>query len=512
MKKQSLIKGTLILGISGIFAKFLGIFFRWPLQMLLGDEGVGYYQMSYPLYMFFIAAASGIPIAVSKMVSERNAEGDRGGLVDVLRKALLLMFIMGAGFSIAIIILSKTLLDFFKWDSKAIYALLSIAIAPIFISLMSVFRGFFQGLQDMGPSAVSQIIEQVGRVVIGICLAIFLLPKGIEVSAGGAAFGATAGGIFALLYLLITYNNYKGKRKIKYTKRKDTLDILIKTAIPISIGACTMSIMNLIDSALVPMKLLEAGFTYKGATILFAQLSGKAAVLINVPLTLSMALCYSIVPVLSESYILSRKDSFEKLVSTSIKISALIAFPSFLGLYIFPRPILNLIFRGQSSGWEILKYGSICLPFLIITQSTTAILQSIGRVKAPVINLFIGSILKTILVIYLVKIPNVNIYGAVFASIMAYVVTMILNLIYLYTSTSFRIRFYDSILKPLVASVLTIFFVEFIFINVYNYTKSNDIAMIIGIICGLLMYFLLIILFRIFLIRDFKGKIKGERI
>lgn len=97
MKKQSLIKGTVILGSAGIISKFLGLFFRWPLQMLVGDEGVGYYQMSFPLYMFFVAAASGIPVAVSKMVSERNAIGDYEGIIQVLRKSLLLMFILGTG-------------------------------------------------------------------------------------------------------------------------------------------------------------------------------------------------------------------------------------------------------------------------------------------------------------------------------------------------------------------------------------------------------------------------------
>src|SRR3712207_2886192 len=123
MKKQSLIKGTFILGISGICAKFLGIFFRWPLIMLIGDEGIGYYQMSYPLYMFFIAIASGIPVAVSKLVSEKRATGDYEGTIQVLRKAMLLMVIIGGGFTGSILVLSKSIINAFSWDYKSYYSL-----------------------------------------------------------------------------------------------------------------------------------------------------------------------------------------------------------------------------------------------------------------------------------------------------------------------------------------------------------------------------------------------------
>jgi stage V sporulation protein B len=195
------------------------------------------------------------------MVSERNAQGDTEGSFQVLRKAMLLMIILGGGFSLAMIICAKQLVLFFKWDHKSMYSLIAISIAPVFISVMSVYRGFFQGLQDMTPTAISQVLEQMGRIVVGILLVYALLPKGIEYSAAGAAFGACAGGIIALIYLFILYNKYKSGMYIKNVKRKDTMDILIRTAIPISLGASVGSIMNLIDSALVPMKLYQAGFS-----------------------------------------------------------------------------------------------------------------------------------------------------------------------------------------------------------------------------------------------------------
>ena len=305
MKKQSIAKATAVLGIAGVFAKFLGIFFRWPLIMLIGDEGIGYYQMSYPLYMFFIAVASGIPVAVSKMVSERNAVNDKAGAVIVLKKALMLMFIMGGTFTVLIYCFSKQITIALKWDQKSYYSLLAISLAPLFICIVSSFRGFFQGLQNMYPTAVSQVLEQIGRVVVGVGLAYILLPKGIEYSAGGASFGAVIGAMLASIYLLIKYFGIKDTFKTEQKSEETNVFLkLLYIAIPISIGAAVSSVMSLIDSIIVPQKLLLAGFTQKEATMLYGQLTGKAFVLVNVPLTLSIALCASVVPIISEAYIL----------------------------------------------------------------------------------------------------------------------------------------------------------------------------------------------------------------
>ena len=369
MKKQSLVKATFVLGLAGIFAKFLGIFFRWPLIMLIGDEGIGYYQMSYPLYMFFIAVSSGIPIAISKMVSERNAVGDKEGVVIVIRKALLLMMVIGGSFTFFICFFSKGIVGVLKWDDKSYYSLIGIAFAPLFISVVSAFRGFFQGLQNMNPTAISQIIEQFGRVMVGVGLAYIYLPKGIEYSAGGAAFGAVAGAILAGVYLLAKYLYIKKDFKIK-VKNKDSGVILrlLYIAIPISIGAAVSSIMSLIDSIIVPQKLLLAGFSHREATTLYGQLTGKAFVLINVPLTLSIALCASLVPIISEAYILKKESEITSKLQMAYTVSMVIAIPSFFGLFFMSNPILSLIFPGHSDGYIILKIFKYC--FAVYCTST----------------------------------------------------------------------------------------------------------------------------------------------
>lgn len=508
MKKQSLIEGTFILGLAGIIAKLLGLLFRWPLQMLIGDEGVGYYQMSFPLYMFFVAAASGIPVSVSKMVSERKAVGDDEGAIIVLRKALILMFILGAGFTGLLLAFSRPIISFLKWDNKSYYSLISIAFAPVFISIMSAFRGFFQGLQNMTCTAISQVIEQIGRVIVGVGLAYLLLPRGIEYSAGGAALGAAAGGVFGGIYLIIKYAHVK--KKFHVGKIKDDVEVLSKLlyiAIPVSLGAAVSSIMSVIDSVLVPQKLLQAGFTYKQATILYGQLTGKAFIMINVPLTLSAALCSSLIPIIAEAYILNRKFEIVNKVDIAIKLSMVIAIPSFLGLYNLAYPILNLIFPGQSDGFKILQYSAISIPFIVLAQTSTAVLQGTGRYVAPVLNLALGCVVKSVITMFMVAIPEINIYGAVLGSIGGYIIASTLNMRLLKTKLNVSIKWNDDFIKPLFASILMIIAVVIIYMNVYNYTMSSRLACFLAILLGMVIYLILVIAFGIFKYDYIKNRI-----
>jgi stage V sporulation protein B len=508
MKKQSLIKGTVILGIAGVFSKFLGLFFRWPLIMLIGDEGMAYYQISYPLYMFFIGLATGMPVAVSKMVSERNVLHDEEGIIQVVNKALLVMLILGGGFSFVFLVFAKPLIEFFKWDPKTYYALIGIGMAPVFISIMSVFRGFFQGLQNMTPTAISQLIEQLGRIVFGVGIAYILLGKGIEFSAGGAAFGAAAGGLLGLMYLSSRYHKIKKSFKIKRVgKNFGIMEELLRMAIPISLGAAMGTIMNVFDSILVPQKLLQAGFSYKEMNILYGQLTGKAMVLVNVPLTLSIALCASLVPIIAESRIMNKYMDVINKVETTIKVSTTIALPAALGLFFMSHPILKLLFPGHSDGYLILKYAALSIPLIILTQTSTAILQGTGYYIIPIRNLVVGCITKILITITLVSIPSINIYGAVIGTIVGYFITSVLNMIALRRKLNVSINYYDTTIKPAYASVIMIIVVVFLYNNVYNYTMSNGSACIISIFGGVTIYGIIIVLLGVFKYSYVKSKI-----
>lgn len=509
MKKQSLIKGSIILGIAGILTRFLGLFFRWPLIMLIGDEGIGYYQMSYPLYMFFIAMASGVPVAISKMISEKNATNDVYGSFEVMKESAILMSIIGTGTTLALFFFAKPIIVFLKWDPKAYYSLIGISFAPVVISFVTIFRGFFQGLQNMTPSAVSQIIEQIGRVIFGVGLAIFLLPKGIEYSAGGAAFGATAGAVIGGSYLYSNYKKIKKQYKIKKIKSNpEILSTILRIAIPISLGTTVGSIMNLIDSILVPQKLLEAGFTNVQSTILYAQLTGKASVIINVPLTLSMAICTSLIPIIAENFILKKQNELKNKIDASMKMAAVIAIPCTFGLFFLAEPVMKFIFPGRFEGIEILKYLSLTIPFIVFTQTTTAILQGTGNYIKPVINLLIGCIIKIILTWILVPMGIFNIYGAVLASFSAYFIVSILNIITMKFTLKVRLNLYEILIKPTFASTIMMLFVLTSYNIIYKNTISNGVSCLLSIVLGMIVYITLIAVFKVFNVEDIKSRFK----
>lgn len=512
MKKQSLIKGSLILGIAGILARFLGLFFRWPLIMLIGDEGVGYYQMSYPLYMFFIAIASGIPVAMSKIISEKNAIGDTEGTFEVVKESAYLMLVLGLGTTLILFLFAKPIISFLKWNPKSYYALIGISFAPLIISFMTIYRGFFQGLQNMTPSGISQILEQIGRVIVGVGLAIILLPKGIEYAAGGAAFGAAAGGVLGGGYLYFKYRKIKkqmGVRKVKTNTK--LLTNILKIAIPISIGATVGTIMSLIDSIVVPQKLLEAGLSDQAATILYSQLTGKASVIVNIPLTLSMALGISLIPIIAENYILRNKKEVDKKIELSMKLSAVISLPCMLGMFFLAEPIMKLIFPGRFEGIEILRYLSLSIPFIIITQTTTSIMQGTNHYIIPVINLFLGCVVKVVLTWTLVPIPYLNIYGAVIASIGAYIVATVLNLISMKVKMKTNLRLYSSFIKPAYAAGLMITATVFLYNFLLKKTSSNGTSCLLAILLGIIIYGVLILVFKVFSINEIKDRLIKNR-
>ena len=512
MKKQSLVKGSLILVFASILAKFLGIFFRWPLIMLIGDEGLGYYQMTYPLYMLFIAISTGVPIAVSKIISEKIALGQREEVFQVIKEALKVMILLGLGTTIFLGVFGKYIIHILKWDGKAYYSILGVCLAPLFIGFMTPLRGFFQGMQNMTPTAVSQVIEQIGRVFFGVGLAFILVPLGIEKAAGGASFGAAAGALLGAIYLWPKYLKIKKQNNIRRVKGSEKIfSEIIKVALPISVGAAVGSIMGVIDSVLVPQKLLQSGMSMQNATILYAQLTGKASIFTNIPMTLTTALSASIIPIISELYVLKDKRQLENKINMSIKLSMLVAIPCFLGLFFMGEPIMKLIFPGRSEGFVILKYLSISVPFLVTTNITTSILQGTRYYYRPVVNLFLGCIIKVILTIILVPIPNINIYGAVIATICAYLIVAILNVIYMMKKLRCKFSIIESVIKPIIASLLMIIGVLLTYLKMIDMSLNSGLSCLISIFVGIIIYVVLVISLKILGYDEIKDRVISKK-
>lgn len=522
MSKKSFFKGAAILTIAGILVKVLGAFYRIPLGNMIGDEGMGYYQTAYPLYnLMYALSTSGIPVAIAKLVSEKRALNDFVGAQKVFKVAFIGMLIGGLASSLTILFGTKYIVNNFL-SPNAYYAIIALVPALLFSPLMSAFRGYFQGMQDMTPTALSQVVEQLFRVIVGLLLASFLLDRGLEFAAGGASFGASIGAVFGFIIVLVIYF-YKRKEAIKELKSSSKQFVestgsiikkILAISIPISFGASVVPLIGLIDVAIVMDRLRYLGFSEVEANGLYGQLSGFAQTLINFPQVFSIALAVSLVPAISAG--MARRDinSVNNTISSGIRATLIIGLPSAFGLSILATPIMKLLYYNtdisvQQSSGSILSILAYSIIFLTIVQTFTAILQGMGKQMVPVINLLIGAVVKTIVTYILTGIPGIGIMGAVIGTIVAYMIAAILNFIAIKKYISIRLSVIDTFLKPLISVIIMTIVVYF----TYNYSQNiigAKVATIASIFIGGIIYGIALLFTGTITSKDFELFPKGD--
>jgi len=461
-KKNSYLQGAFVLTLAGFLVKALGAVYRIPLALLIKDEGMGLYQMAYPIYVTLLSiSTAGLPTAISKMVAEDVAVGRYKNAHRIFRVSLIVLASVGAFLTLVLISTAKMLSVRFLGNPKAYYPIMSIAPAIVFVSVMSSFRGFFQGLQDMTPSAVSQVVEQVGRVAAVFALVALLMPRGVEYAAAGAAFGPVVGGLAGLLILIFIYwrrrrDLYSKLRSDRSKKLENPLHIIYRLfafAIPVTLGGLIIPVMNLADAAIVNRRLQFAGYSITRATELYGQLTGMAAPLINLPAVATIALSASLVPAISEAMALKNMKLAASRSETGVRISIIFGLPAAAGMFVLAEPITTLLYKNPEAGvpLAVLSWGVV---FLSINQTTTGILQGVGKTLIPVRNLILGAAAKIVLNYVLTGIPSVNIKGAALGSVIAYMISSLLNLVSVVRWTNLSIDLNYMIIKPIMATIL----------------------------------------------------------
>jgi len=486
------------LTMAGFIVKILGALYRIPLANLIKDEGMGLYQMAYPIYTTLLAiSTAGFPTAVSKLVSERLALKDQEGAYAIFKQALLILFVMGLTASSILFIFAKVIAESVLVNPKAYYSLIAVSPALTLVALMGAFRGYFQGMQIMYPTAVSQIVEQAVRVVFVLLLAYLLMPYGVEYAAAGASAGAAIGALFGLLFLLTIYV-FKRKSLISGFRRKNVDGIgiikrLIMYAIPVTLGSLVVPLGNLADAAIVPLRLKSIGLDVKTATELFGILTGEAAPLVNFPSIVTVAIATSLLPAISESHALGDYKSLNAKAVLAIKATLMIGLPAAAGLGLLSTPIMHMLF-GEEKGGSVLAILSFSIIFLTLIQTLTSILQGIGRVTLPVINLAIGGAVKITLNFILTGIAFFNIRGAATATVMGYLVTCLLDFLCVRRCIQLRIDFKDDILKPLLSTIIMLISVALSYNAIYFIANSISKSTLLSIIVGVIVYSLSLII------------------
>lgn len=467
-KKKSFLRGATILAVGGLLAKVIGVFFRIPMVRILGDFGSGLYGNAYPIYSFFLAVSvTGIPVAISKMVSERVSLDDYDGAYKVYRVAMLTMLVAGLVGSLVMLFGAKLFISLFGWHPNTYYSIIALSPAPLIVAVMATYRGFFQGMQTMTPTSVSQIIEAFGRVIVGLGLCIVLTNSiSVAYGAAGATFGATGGAVLGCLYIVIAFLFYKHNLKIQIKKQKhksqetarSIFRTLVAIAVPVTLATLVSNAMNMVNSATVSRFLVDAGLNLEMATELWGQLSGKVQTLVNLPFVFATAIAGSLVPAISESFVKNDKRSIILKTDAALKVIVMVALPCAFGLSILASPITELLY-GSDSGYYMLTFLAFSCVFTMASICMQSILQGVGKFMVPVRNLAVGIVIKLILNFVFIPIPSVNIMGAVYSSIVAEGVIMALDALSVRKYVGFKFglaaSFSRSLLCALLMSVIT---------------------------------------------------------
>ena len=519
-KKQTFLGATATLGLAVIVVKIIGALYKIPLNNILGDEGVTYFNASYKIYSFLLSlSTAGLPVALSKLVAESRALGKYNQSRKLLRLALILFTAIGAVGTAVMFFFTADLAALMN-NSLAYAPIKALSFSVVCVCMMSAFRGYTQGSENMVPSAISQVIEAVFKLVVGLALAWYLVDAGfgLDIGAAGAIMGVTISTVLALGYMIVSHLRHRGDTPASTDvpqRYRTLLKRLLAIGIPITIGASGMSLITLIDQSLIMGRLQDVlGLTERAAAALNGQYEFSMT-LFNLPSSFIPPITMSLVPAVSAA--LTRRDHRRvgKLVNTSLRLTTLLAFPAGVGLSVLAGPILILLYPAQYDAavaatyhLQILGLASV---FVCIMLLTNAILQAHGRAKVPIITMLIGGAVKVAANFILVGNPDINIKGAPIGTLLCYALICLLNLICINRVLVSRPSYAQLFLKPLLATA-GMAVVAKVSYDLLSAPLGNSLATLGAIALAAVVYVVLVMLLRIITREDLEMLPKGEKL
>ncbi|MBQ4448566.1 MAG: polysaccharide biosynthesis C-terminal domain-containing protein [Clostridia bacterium] len=516
--KKSFIKGAAILGAAGLIVKIIGAFYRIPLTNILqrgGYDGMVYYATAYPYYSWLLVISSaGFPTAISKLVSERVAVGDKKGATAVFKTAFRLLCIIGV-ITTALLFLGSGLIAKLADVPAANLSLMALAPSLFFVSIMCAYRGYLQGMQMMTGTALSQITEQVGKLIASYTLAILfvkLYPGRPELWAMGTLIGISISEVLGLIVIWLIYK--KSRRQLPSYKLEDMVISkktfrnvglsLLTIAVPITLGASIMPITGIADTIFIK-RLLQAGYLARGfsnevvsgmAETGFVSLRSYVTPLINMPAVLTLALSMSLVPAIAPMRAARDRRGIRKVGTTGLKLAMLIGAPCAVGLFLIGAPVMALLYtkvRASTDYWAIkgfipqilamapgkevsvytlaggiMQISAIGVLFLSLVQTLTGVIQGMGKQNVPVMFLLAGGIVKVVSMVVLMKFTKLGILGAAISTVLCYVVAGIGDTAYVIGHADIKLDWIDVFVKPLGSALVMGVFVYLVYNLVYK--------------------------------------------
>lgn len=502
---------------ASLLVKLIGALFRVPLKNTIGSEGMGLFSVAYRLYSaMLIIATVGLPVALSKMVAEASTLGRVRETRKITRIAAAIFLPVGTAATLILILGAKPLATVIG-DARAYLAVAAIAPSVFFVTIISVFRGYFQGLSDMIPTAVSQVIEAMGKLCIGLALAIYAMRQGysLTIVVAGAVLGVTIGELVSVLYLMIhTIHEHRTVTHISDSVRPtgEIARTLLKLAIPITVSASVMSLTDLIDMGLVMNRLQTAGLLPEEATAQYGIYSSMPITFFNLPQTLITALSVSVIPAISGALAQHNLPKVQKTVGSALRLGLMIALPAGAGFLTLGGPILRLIFTADTeAATPMLQILGLAVPCVAVVSLTNAILQALGRTELPILSMVFGGIIKLIGDYFLIAQPEIAILGAPISTFLCYAAIAVLNLFQIARVSQVLPPFSQTLVRPFAAAVGMGACVWTVHFTLTRYLPDK-LATLVAIVIAVAVYTVLLLLLRAVRREDILMLPKGEKL
>ena len=468
-KGQNYMHGAAILTVGVIIMKILGFFYKIPLGNILGDEGYSMFMGAYSIYyIFFTLATAGLPVALSRLVAEADANGRAKQEEKTFRVALVTFTVIGLVFALIMFCFPDWLAAEYLENPDAAPSVRAMAPAILLVCIVSAYRGYCQGNGNMLPTTVDEVLEVFFKVVSGQVLAIVVLrsyrpgdPMALPMGSAAAIFGVSIGSAVSLAYMIV----YKRRHyalpadlpddRVPVDPALKIVRDILSIGIPIATGACIMALLNSVDSKLCMNRLQSAaGFNYQQAKVLYG-VYGKAQTLFNLPAAFITPLTISIVPAISGALARGERSTAAGVSEDSMRISAFLAIPMGVGLSVLAKPIMDVLYPGSHlAGAGLLQIMGIASFFVCLVLMENAILQASGREKLTMVTLISGGIIKIVINWFLVARRDINIYGAPVGTLCSYCAMAALDYIFMCRTLDHRPRLLRIFSAPLAASAL----------------------------------------------------------
>lgn len=524
-KGQNYMHGAAILTVGVVIMKILGAIYKIPIGNIIGDDGYSMFLASYNIYfVFFTLATSGFPIALSRMISEADAEGRPMQARRTFKVALRTFLVMGAVFALVMFIFPKQLAENVLHNPEAAYSIFAMAPAILLVCVLSAYRGYIQGFGNMIPTTVGQVLEVLAKVVVGLLLAYVMIKagKGKPMGSAGAIFGVTIGSGLALLYMALYKKKHYPDEEIEDPDTPDSsgkiFSRFVRIGIPIALGSSVMSLLNLLDSSLCMGRLQSAaGFSLNEAQVLYG-IYGKAQTFFNLPAAFITPLTISVVPAIAAAIVREEDDNATAISEDSMRVASAISMPMGVGLAVMSEPIMQIMYPGShESGPLLLAIMGVASFFVCIVLMENAVLQASGKERCPMYSMITGSLVKIAVNWFLVANPKINIYGAPIGTLAGYLVMAVMNFVFMCYVLDKNPRLRVILLKPFLCSAIMggIAFAAYRLCGHYLGAADNLhllLNMLIAVIIAVLIYAVLVIVLRVITKEDMKLIPGGEKI